>query len=251
MPESSAWRFFDPDRGHREKHRGPQRNTGTTEDTEKTQRATEKSGTTEDTEKTQRATERNTGTTEDTEKTQRATDFIALEQFKKISLAILASGNGTNAEAILKHFQNHERISVALVLSNNPVAMVLERAGKFKVPIKVFSRLQFRVEVVSWLKEAGITHIILAGFLWLIPESLIKAYPAKIINIHPSLLPRHGGKGMYGHAVHEAVKNSGDKETGITIHLVNERFDEGKIIFQTSCPLNSTDTPDSIIRLSY
>ena len=192
-----------------------------------------------------------TGTTEDTEipieiGTQRDTDFIALEQFKKISLAIFASGNGTNAEAILKHFQNHKRISVALVLSNNPVAMVLERAGKFNVPTRVLSRLQFREEVVNWLKEAGITHLVLAGFLWLIPELLIKAYPARIINIHPSLLPRHGGKVMYGHAVHEAVKNSKDTKTGITIHLVNERFDEGKILFQASCLLDSTDTPDSI-----
>ena len=155
----------------------------------------------------------------------------------------------------MRHFQDHKYISVALLLSNNLGAMVLERAKKFNVPVQVFNRAQFREsqptkqaggEVLAWLKEAGTTHIVLAGFLWLVPESLLKAYPEKIINIHPALLPKYGGKGMYGGRVHETVKASGDSETGITIHLVNNRFDEGKILFQSACKINPSDTPETI-----
>lgn len=160
----------------------------------------------------------------------------------------MASGNGTNAEAIIRHFQDHESISVVLVLTNNPEATVLQRADKWHIPTRVFNRTQFREsgEVLAWLLEAGVTHIVLAGFLWLVPESLIKAYPERILNIHPSLLPKHGGKGMYGAHVHQAVKISGDSTSGITIHLVNEQFDKGKILFQASCPVEPTDTPDMI-----
>ena len=126
--------------------------------------------------------------------------------------------------------------------------MVIQRAKKLNTPTRIFNRIQFREsgEVLVWLKEAGVTHIVLAGFLWLVPESLIKTYQGKIINIHPSLLPMHGGKGMYGSHVHQAVKNSGDQVTGITIHLVNEQFDTGKIIFQASCPVEAADTPETI-----
>jgi phosphoribosylglycinamide formyltransferase-1 len=162
-------------------------------------------------------------------------------------LALLASGNGTNAEAIMRYFKQHPDIRVAMVLTNNPNAFVLERARKFNVPTRVFTREQFRgPDVLGWLRDENITHLVLAGFLWLVPTPLINAFPERILNIHPALLPRHGGKGMYGDRVHEAVKAAGENETGITIHLVNERFDEGKIIFQASCAVDPSDTPQTI-----
>src|SRR4051812_30523242 len=135
---------------------------------------------------------------------------------KKFRLAIFASGSGTNAEAIMTYFQYHSQIQVAILLSNNPAAFALERAKKFHVPTRVFDKQQFREseDVLRWLKEFEITHIVLAGFLWLLPESLIQSFPDKIINIHPSLLPKFGGKGMYGMKVHEAVKDAGENESG-------------------------------------
>ncbi len=171
-----------------------------------------------------------------------------MERTPKFRIAIFASGSGTNAEAIMKHFQYVPHIKVALLLSNNPDAGALIRASNFRVLVKVFDKSQFREsnEVVDWLKEGRVTHIVLAGFLWLVPENILKAFPGKIINIHPSLLPRFGGKGMYGSKVHEAVIAAELKETGITIHEVNERFDEGKILFQTSCSVNKTDSAETI-----
>ena len=167
----------------------------------------------------------------------------------RIKLAIFASGSGTNAEEIFKHFQNHPTIEVVLLLSNKPEAYALERAKKFNVEARVFNRTQFQDEtVLAWLKEADVTHIVLAGFLWLIPEYLVKNFPDGIVNIHPALLPKYGGKGMYGAKVHEAVKVSGDTQTGITIHLVNEKYDEGKVLFQASCEVNAEDTPDDIAK---
>ncbi len=165
-----------------------------------------------------------------------------------VNLAIFASGNGTNAEAIMEYFKNASPIKVALVLTNNPSAGVLARATKFGVPTRVFDRKQFREsdEVVQWLGEFQITHIVLAGFLWLVPESILKAYAPRIINIHPSLLPKFGGKGMYGDHVHNAVLSSKEKETGITIHEVNDKFDEGKIVFQAVCPVEPGDTAEMI-----
>lgn len=164
-------------------------------------------------------------------------------------LAIFASGNGTNAEAIMRHFGEHPEVHVAMLLSNNSSAFALERARKFNVPTRVFTRDQLKgPEVVQWLKEAGVTHVVLAGFLWLIPSSLLTGYPNRIINIHPALLPRHGGKGMYGEKVHQAVRAAGDARTGITIHLVNEHFDEGRIIFQADCPVTPEDTPETIAK---
>ncbi len=167
---------------------------------------------------------------------------------EKFRLAIFASGNGTNAEAILKHFQNHTTVEAALLLSNNPQAFALKRAEKFGVPTKVFTRSQFREseQVLHWLNENHITHLVLAGFMWLVPDYLVKNYAGKIINIHPALLPKFGGKGMYGMFVHEAVKAAGETETGITIHEVNERYDEGKILFQASCTVAATDSPETI-----
>ncbi len=167
---------------------------------------------------------------------------------KKSRLAIFSSGNGSNAEAIIAYFQNHSKIQVAVLLSNNAEAPALDRAKKFNVPVKIFNKEQFHEsdDVINWLRENKITHIILAGFLLLIPEKLIAAFSNKIINIHPSLLPKFGGKGMYGMNVHEAVKAAREKETGITIHLVNAHFDEGKILFQASCNVEPSDSAEII-----
>jgi phosphoribosylglycinamide formyltransferase 1 len=163
-------------------------------------------------------------------------------------LAIFASGSGTNAEAIFKHFQNHSSIKVELLLTNNPSAPVLDKAKIFGVTTIVFTKDQFSEsnEVIKQLQLHKITHVVLAGFLLLIPKNLIAAYPNKIVNIHPALLPKFGGKGMYGMKVHEAVKAAGEKETGITIHEVNEKYDEGKIVFQASCKVLSLDTHQQI-----
>ncbi|MFN0189521.1 MAG: phosphoribosylglycinamide formyltransferase [Bacteroidia bacterium] len=165
-----------------------------------------------------------------------------------VRIAIFASGNGTNAEEIINYFQGHPFIEIALLLSNNPNASALQRVKKYNVATKIFSKSQFvdGNEVVNWLKESGITHVVLAGFLWLIPSNLIKSYPSRIINIHPALLPKFGGKGMYGMKVHETVKALGEKETGITIHEVNEHYDEGRILFQIRCEVFSSDTPQQI-----
>lgn len=135
-----------------------------------------------------------------------------------------------------------------MLASNNPDAFVLQRAKDHHVDSLVFNRQEFRDEkhMMKMLKDAHITHIVLAGFLWMIPDYLLKAYPDRIINIHPALLPRYGGKGMYGKKVHEAVKAARDVETGITIHLVNDRYDEGRILFQEKCPISENHTPEEI-----
>jgi len=165
----------------------------------------------------------------------------------KKRIAVFASGNGSNAGEIMKYFNDHPGIEVALLLTNNPKAYVLERAKKFSVPGKVFTKQDFEDEtVVEWLRAAGITHIVLAGFLWLVPLSLLKAFPNKIVNIHPALLPKFGGKGMYGIKVHEAVKASGDACTGITIHIVNTEYDEGEILAQESVAIEPMDTAEDI-----
>lgn len=172
-------------------------------------------------------------------------------------IAVFASGNGTNAEEIFKFFKDHPAIKVVLLLTNNPNAFAIERAKRFEIPVRIFDRKQFRESeiVLEWLQQSNVTHIVLAGFLWMIPEYLLKAYPDKIVNIHPALLPKFGGKGMYGMKVHEAVRKSADKETGITIHLVNEHYDEGRILFQAKCPVEETHTPEQIAecvhRLEY
>jgi phosphoribosylglycinamide formyltransferase 1 len=166
---------------------------------------------------------------------------------KKFHIAILASGNGSNAAEIVRYFKNHIAIDVALLLSNNSQAYVLERARQLALPAKVFTRDEFKEgTVLQWLQHDNITHIVLAGFLWLIPHHLVEAYPGKIINIHPALLPKFGGKGMYGLKVHEAVKAGGETETGITIHLVNENYDEGAILFQERCAVQTHYTPQQI-----
>ncbi|NGM89921.1 phosphoribosylglycinamide formyltransferase, partial [Parapusillimonas sp. SGNA-6] len=150
----------------------------------------------------------------------------------KKRIAIFASGSGSNAQKIMEHFKYSNDAEVALVLSNNADAYVLQRADNFEIPSHVFDRHDFYQtdEIVNLLKRLEIDLVVLAGFLWLIPDNLLKAFPNKIINIHPSLLPRHGGKGMYGDRVHKAVLEAGDDEHGITIHFVNENFDEGEVI---------------------
>jgi phosphoribosylglycinamide formyltransferase-1 len=169
---------------------------------------------------------------------------------KNYTIAVFASGNGSNAEEIFQFFQKHVQIQVALVVTNNERALVVERAKKFGIPSVVFSREQFADAqfMLDLLHRHGITHIVLAGFLWLIPAYLTHTYPDRIINIHPALLPKYGGKGMYGMKVHTAVKEANEKVTGITIHLVNEKYDEGRVLFQTLCSLNGDETIEQIAK---
>ncbi len=166
----------------------------------------------------------------------------------KSRLAIFASGNGSNAEAIMQYFKNHPAIEVALVLSNNSEALVLQRAKNHGLPSKSFRREDFTTpgKVIEWLTAERITHIVLAGFLWLIPQYLIQLFPDRIINIHPALLPKFGGKGMFGMKVHEAVRAAQEKETGITIHLVNEHYDDGRVLYQGACMVEPHQTAQEI-----
>jgi phosphoribosylglycinamide formyltransferase-1 len=166
----------------------------------------------------------------------------------KTKLAIFASGGGTNAEQIIGYFKNHKNIAVGMILSNNKDAFVLKRALKHKIPQFVFDRDTFYKEktVDEVLKLNKIDLIVLAGFMWLIPQRFVKNYPNKIVNIHPALLPKYGGKGMYGHHVHEAVVKNKEKNSGITIHWVNEAYDEGAIIYQATCAITPSDTPEDV-----
>lgn len=166
----------------------------------------------------------------------------------KTRIAILASGSGSNAQKIMEHFKNHADSEVVLVLTNNPQAYVLQRADNFEIPTHVFSRQEFvqTEDVVKLLKKMEVDLIVLAGFLWLIPELLLKAFPNQIINIHPSLLPKYGGKGMYGDHVHKAVLENGETESGITIHFVNEHFDEGEMIHQAKFKIEPGDNLNTI-----
>ena len=163
-------------------------------------------------------------------------------------IAIFASGSGSNTENIIEHFQGIEDVEVVLVLTNNKEALVLERAAKYSVPTFTFSKdmLQNSSKVVDTLLKYNASIIILAGFLLKIPESLVKLFPNRIVNIHPALLPKYGGKGMYGINVHRAVVGNNEKESGITIHYVNEQYDEGEYIFQTSCVVLNSDTPEVV-----
>ncbi|CAK7045266.1 MAG: Phosphoribosylglycinamide formyltransferase [Parabacteroides sp.] len=164
------------------------------------------------------------------------------------NIAIFASGSGTNAENIARYFSNSETIKVAVVLSNNKNAGVHARMEKLNIPSVSFTREEFieGTAVLAKLAEYDTVLIVLAGFMNKISDTLLKAYPNKIINIHPALLPKHGGKGMYGMHVHEAVVAAGEKESGITIHYINENYDEGAVIFQATCPVLPTDTPEEV-----
>lgn len=163
-------------------------------------------------------------------------------------IAIFASGSGSNAENIIQYFAQKPQFCVKSVFCNVPDAYVLERAKKYRIPSFVFNREEFRNpdKVFRQLQEQEIDFIVLAGFLWLMPSFITAAWPNKIVNIHPALLPAYGGKGMYGHHVHEAVIAAGEKESGIAIHYVNDHYDQGAIIFQAKCPVLPTDTPDDL-----
>lgn len=164
-----------------------------------------------------------------------------------IKIVILASGSGSNAERITQYFSSHKNVEISYILSNKNDAFVLERAKKHGIKTKVFSNKEMKeqIEFLNLLKTEA-DFIILAGFLLKVPEHIIKAFPNKIINIHPALLPNYGGKGMYGMHVHRAVKKNNETETGITIHYVNENYDEGAIIFQAKTALTTEDTPETI-----
>ena len=161
-------------------------------------------------------------------------------------IALFASGSGTNAQNIIEYFSENESIVVDSLWSNNPDAFALERAKKCGISTFVFSREEFRntSKVVEELQKRKVNLIVLAGFLWLIPANLIHNF--RIINIHPALLPKYGGKGMYGMNVHKAVVENKDSESGISIHFVNEKYDEGEIIFQAKCTVSPTDLPEDV-----
>lgn len=165
-----------------------------------------------------------------------------------INIAIFASGSGTNAEKLFEKFQNHPKARVALLFTNNPEAGVLARAEKFGVPTEIFSRTTFQntERVLTTLQDQSIDFIVLAGFMLKVPENIIRAFPDRIVNIHPALLPAYGGKGMYGAHVHEAVVAAGEQQTGISIHYVNEHYDEGRMIRQVSCPIAPHDTAEEV-----
>lgn len=165
------------------------------------------------------------------------------------NIAIFASGSGSNAENIIRYFKGNETISVRLIISNRSDAFVLERAKSLDVPFEVFLRDEWRqggANVLAALRKYNIDFIVLAGFLAHVPNAILHTYPNKVINIHPSLLPKYGGKGMYGDHVHSAVVASGETESGITIHYLNERYDEGEVILQVACPVIPEDTPDDV-----
>lgn len=163
-------------------------------------------------------------------------------------IAIFASGSGSNAENIIRFFAKKPEISVNSIFCNVPGAYVLERAQKYNVPAYVFNREEMKnpEKVLRQLQEQEIDFIVLAGFLWLMPSCITAAFPNRIINIHPALLPNYGGKGMYGDKVHQAVIAAGEKESGITIHYVNEHYDEGAPVFQARCSITPEDTPDTL-----
>ena len=164
-----------------------------------------------------------------------------------INIAIFASGAGSNARQIIHHFKESTKIKVALIVCNNPKAGVLDIAAKENIPVLLIEKNKFlQTGYIDELKNYNTGFIVLAGFLWQIPPVLINAYQNKIINIHPALLPAYGGKGMYGKAVHSSVIEAGEKESGITIHYVDERYDHGKIIFQTKCSLDEKETAESL-----
>lgn len=163
-------------------------------------------------------------------------------------IVIFASGSGTNAENLIKFFQDRDIGSVVLVLTNNPHAKVLERCKTLKVSALSFNRIAFSQsnDVLDILKASQPDLIVLAGFLWKFPDFILQQFPNKVINIHPALLPKFGGKGMYGNFVHDAVVANKETETGITIHYVNENYDEGAIIFQAKCDVHPSDTSETV-----
>ncbi|WP_348812306.1 phosphoribosylglycinamide formyltransferase [Flavobacterium maritimum] len=162
-------------------------------------------------------------------------------------IVVFASGSGTNAENIIKYFAATKTGIVTNVFTNNPNAKVIERAKNHQIPTEIFNKQDlFEGKVLQSVNEIQPDLIVLAGFLWKFPQNIIEAYPDKVINIHPALLPKYGGKGMYGMHIHKAVVENNEKETGITIHYVNENYDEGNIIFQQKVALTENDTPEDV-----
>lgn len=166
----------------------------------------------------------------------------------KKRIAIFASGSGSNAQKILEYFKKHTDAEVAIVLTNNPEAYVLQRADNFEIPTHIFDKHEFYQtnDVLYLLKNLHIDLVVLAGFLWLIPANMLAAFPKRIINIHPALLPKYGGKGMYGDRIYKEVLASDDEESGITIHFANEDFDSGEIIYQARFKIEKNDDLEMI-----
>ncbi len=165
-----------------------------------------------------------------------------------IRLAIFASGSGTNAQQIIEHFKSSSIVRVNRIYCNRKDAFVITRAQNFSIPFTVFTREDFyrSPKIIDELQGEKTDYIILAGFLWLIPLGILQKFPNKIINIHPALLPKYGGKGMFGSHVHEAVIGNQEKESGISIHYVNGKYDDGKIIFQAKCKIEKGETPETL-----
>jgi phosphoribosylglycinamide formyltransferase 1 len=166
----------------------------------------------------------------------------------KKRIAIFASGSGSNAQKIMEHFKRHTEAEVVLILTNNPSAYVLQRADNFEIPSHIFTRHEFYEtdDVIRMLKTLQVDLIVLAGFLWLVPPDLLQAFPNKIINLHPALLPKYGGKGMYGDHVHKAILAANEEESGITIHFASEQFDEGEIIHQSKFKIEPGDNLEMV-----
>lgn len=171
-----------------------------------------------------------------------------MKQAAKKNIVIFASGSGSNAQRLLEHFAQHPYIRVAALFSNNPDAHALKRAEMYHVPARLFNREDFYKsdKVVAQVQHFSPDLIVLAGFLWLVPQNLLHAFPDKIINIHPALLPHYGGKGMHGMHVHSAIVQAGEQESGITIHRINAEYDKGEFILQERCPVLPTDTPETL-----
>ena len=166
----------------------------------------------------------------------------------KKRIAIFASGSGSNAQKLMEHFKRSVEVEIALVLTNNTDAYVLQRADSFEIPSHIFDRHEFyhTDNIIDLLKNLDIDLIIIAGFLWLIPKNLIQEYPGRIINIHPAILPKYGGKGMYGDFVHKAIMEANEPEGGITIHYVNENYDEGDYIYQAKYRIDKGDNLEMV-----
>jgi formyltetrahydrofolate-dependent phosphoribosylglycinamide formyltransferase len=187
-------------------------------------------------------------TTDDREITDQTSHIVHRTSNIQRRIAIFASGAGSNAQKIIDHFKQSSTIKIALIVSNKPNAGVIEIAEKENIPVVLIEKENFfRGDAyVSQLQQANIDFIVLAGFLWKVPQQLINAYRGKIVNIHPALLPNYGGKGMYGSFVHQAVLHAKEKESGITIHYVDEHYDHGDVIFQARCEVKEDDTPETL-----